>query len=80
MLRWIFRRRLAMVTCELDVNPAGGYDVCVVPHWDVSSSAVERFDAPASALQRHAELARCLREAGWMVTRRLTGDPVGAAA
>ena len=69
MLRWIFTRNDAALTCELDANAAGGYDVCVVPHWDVSSAAIERFDAAAAALQRHAELARYLLDTGWRHAR-----------
>jgi hypothetical protein len=40
--------------------------VCVLPHWNLSDSMVERFNAPASALRRHAEIASQLREAGWV--------------
>ena len=80
MLRWIFTRKCAALTCEIDANATGGYDVCVVPHWDVSSAAIERFDGATSALQRHAELARCLREAGWQLAKRMTADRVRAAA
>jgi len=80
MLRWIFRRKCASLTCEINANTTGGYDVCVVPHWDVSLAAIERFDGVTSALQRHAELAQCLREAGWQLSRRMTADRFGVAA
>ena len=79
MLRWIFTRNGAVVTCELDTNPAGGYEVCVVPHWNVASAAIERFDAAVTALERHAELARYLRDTGWHLARRGTGRQLRAA-
>jgi hypothetical protein len=79
MLQWIFTRNGAALTCELDTNPAGGYEVCVVPHWNVASAAIERFDAPVTALERHAELARCLRDTGWRLARRGTGRQLHTA-
>ena len=46
-----------MLTCEISINGSQSYDVCVVPHWDVSSSVVEAYNRPAAALGRHAEIA-----------------------
>jgi hypothetical protein len=43
MLQWVFTRNGAVLTCELDAN-GGSYEVCVVPHWNVSSATIERFD------------------------------------
>ena len=53
------------LTCEVRVSGKQPYDVCVVPHWDVSSSVIETFQRPAGALRRHAELASYLRQEGW---------------
>ena len=78
MLQWIFTRSGAALTCELDAT-AGGYEVCVVPHWNVASAAIERFDAAVTALERHAELARYLRDTGWHLARRGTGRQLRAA-
>ena len=67
ILRWVFHRGPDALTCA--VETAGGrssYDVCILPHWDLSLATVEHFDAPASALRRHAEIASRLRLAGWM--------------
>ena len=67
ILRWVFHRGPNALTCA--VEAAGGrssYDVCILPHWDLSLATVEHFDAPASALRRHAEIASRLRLAGWM--------------
>jgi hypothetical protein len=66
MLRWVFRRNTQMLTCEVDAA-SRRWDVCLVPHWDVGGSVVERFETPLSALERHAEIARQLRAAGWAV-------------
>ena len=70
ILRWTFQRNAATLTCEIDVAADHGFEVCVVPHWDVKSSVIERFDAPMIALERHANIALQLREAGWAVTDR----------
>jgi hypothetical protein len=83
MLRWTFTRNHDALTCELDANAPGNYEVSVVPHWNVSATAVERFDGAASAFERHAELARYLRETGWHIAWRGTRPldrPSGRAA
>ncbi len=55
-----------MLTCEVDMRRnQRSYEVCVVPHWNVSSSIIETYDTPVGALRRHAQVARSLREAGW---------------
>src|SRR5688572_31418310 len=67
ILRWVFHRGPDALTCAVE---AGGrrssYEVCVLPHWNLSEASVEQFDAPASALRRHAEIASRLRKAGWI--------------
>jgi len=71
VVRWIFARGNDALTCEVDPRSEGaGYDVCVVPHWDVRAAVVERANTTLAALRRHAEIARALREAGWSVARR----------
>ena len=71
VVRWVFYRGSDALTCEVDARQTGeGYDICVVPHWDVASAVVEPVDSTVSALRRHAEIARALRGAGWSVARR----------
>lgn len=67
ILRWVFHRGPDTLTCavESDVN-GSSYDVCVLPHWNLSGATVEHFEVPASALRRHAEIASRLRHAGWL--------------
>jgi hypothetical protein len=65
MLRWLFERRDSALTAEVDLTPSGTYELRVVPHWDVSRAVVEPFGGPVDALQRHAEIAKQLREVGW---------------
>jgi hypothetical protein len=67
MVRWVFQRENETLTCEIDVTASNRYDVCVVPHWNVGASVIEQFDAPLSALWRHADIARRLRDTGWTV-------------
>src|SRR3990167_5941273 len=64
-LRWVFHRDEDAITCEIDTAGERAFDVCIVPHWDVSASSIERFDTVHRAFERHAELACRLREAGW---------------
>jgi hypothetical protein len=67
MLRWVFQRGPEVLTCAVEKRgERSSFDVCVLPHWNLSHATIERFDAPASALRRHAEIASRLREAGWI--------------
>ena len=68
------------ITCHLDIRGARSYEVCVVPHWDPSSAVIERYDAATPALLRHAEVARLLREDGWMVIDLVATDSIQTAA
>ena len=70
MLRWVFQRENALLTCEIEATSANRYDVLVVPHWNVGAAVIEEFDAPLSALWRHADIARRLRDTGWTVVDR----------
>jgi hypothetical protein len=79
-LRWVFVRRGRMVTCEIRVNWGQTYDVCVVPHWDIASSAIEAYERPGDALRRHAEIAWHLHESGWSRLSELSdGHRIAAA-
>jgi hypothetical protein len=80
VLRWVFRRNHAAITCEIDAAGDHAFDVCVIPHWNVSASTIERFDAVYRAFERHAELARRLGDAGWVHTPEMTHRPRAAAA
>jgi len=78
VLRWIFLRGTKTLTCEVRVSGKQPYDVCVVPHWDVSSSVIETFRRPVGALRRHAELASYFRQEGWSLIRE-SAPTTGAA-
>jgi hypothetical protein len=79
MLRWVLQRDTKAITCQLDARNRS-YEVCVLPHWDPSAAIIERFDAPTPARFRHAEVARRLRENGWMVIDYVVADTNHAAA
>ena len=70
LLRWTFRRKTATLTCEVDAADRG-FNVSIVPHWDLGAAVTEHYDAPMSALERHADIALRLRDAGWAVTDRV---------
>lgn len=80
MLRWVFQRNHEAITCEIDASGDRAYDVCIVPHWNVSAAVVERFDAAYGAFERHAEVARHLRDAGWVRATSRVFPPNAAAA
>jgi hypothetical protein len=80
MLHWVLQRDTNAITCQLDARSNRSYEVCVLPHWDPSAAVIERFAAPTPALMRHAEVARRLRENGWMVIDRVAADSLHAAA
>lgn len=79
VLRWVFTQNDRAITCEVDAR-GSAFDVCVVPHWNVSGTIVERYGAVHTACQRHAEVARELRDAGWVRARRQPTPPLKAAA
>ena len=67
ILRWVFHRGSDTLTCAVEASGRrSSYDVCILPHWNLSEATVEHFDAPASALRRHAEIALRLRQGGWI--------------
>ena len=84
LLRWVFGRNAEEITCEIDFTEGegcDGYDVCVVPHWAVASTAIEHFDSPVQALERHAELAIALQAQGWTMLGSVTQvDPAQTVA
>jgi hypothetical protein len=79
LLPWIFLRGTKAVTCEIRVDGPAAYDVCVLAHWDLSSATIERYDRPASAFYRHAEIAEAFREAGWTLIRNGSAHTSAAA-
>jgi hypothetical protein len=70
-LRWTFQRDGSAITCEIKVGGAGrSAAVHVVPDWDSSLAHVEPAVSTVAAMQRHAEIAQVLRDAGWWLTSR----------
>jgi hypothetical protein len=53
----------------VNANDAGAFDVCIMPHWNLSSSIVEPCASAASAFGRHAEISQGLRRKGWVVVQ-----------
>ena len=65
LLRWVFRQGGRTLTCGLIANDTGGYDVSVMPHWNIDASTIESFDEAGPAFGRHAQIAMDLRGSGW---------------
>jgi hypothetical protein len=80
ILRWVFHHGSDALTCAIEsTGEHASYDVCILPHWNLSVATVEHFDAATSALQRHADIASRLRQAGW-VAEYGTSQSIGTAA
>ena len=67
LLRWLFHLGHHTLTCAVNANGRGSYDVCLMPHWNLSTSVVEPFHNAAAAFERHAEISLGLRAKGWTV-------------
>ena len=80
MRRWILEEDATAITCQLDARGNRCYEVCVLPHWDPSSAIIERFDTPAPALLRQADVSRRLRANGWIVIDHVSTDHVQPVA
>lgn len=65
LLRWVFKQGQRTLTCGLLANDDGGYDVCVMPHWNIEESTIEAFEDAGEAFGRHAQIAMTLRGNGW---------------
>ena len=65
VLQSVLHRGDRTLSCDVIARGRRSYDVCVVPHWDVSSSVIETFSAGTKAVRRHAELSWLFRQAGW---------------
>jgi hypothetical protein len=66
VLRWVFHREGHALTCAVEATPDQSFELCVLPHWNLSMGTVEEFMTAASALHRHAEVATQLRNSGWV--------------
>jgi hypothetical protein len=71
VLRWVFHRGGHALTCAVEATAdQSSYDVCVLPHWNLSIGTVEQFMTATSAMRRHAEVAAQLRQSGWVAEYR----------
>ena len=67
VLRWTFLRGNQLLTCQIHRQPHGRFRLSLIPFGAKGASAVENFASIFTALQRHADLAAGLRQAGWDV-------------
>jgi len=66
LLRWVFQREDRLLTCQLErEGQQASYTLSLVPHWDVTDTVSETFDAGVNAFRRHAAVADQLRTHGW---------------
>lgn len=80
LVEWILQREAKSITCQLEARAHHSYELCILPHWNPSAAVIEHFDASLPAMMRHAQLARDLREAGWIVIDHVAAARVHAAA
>jgi hypothetical protein len=67
VVRWTFLRGNELLTCQIHRLSRGRFRLSLIPFTAKGPSAVEHFASIFTALQRHAELAASLRQAGWVV-------------
>jgi len=80
LLRWVFQQNRRAMTCAVDVADDGSsFDVSLVPHWNLSDTAIESFKTAASAFARHAEISMKLRQGGWVVASHVPYATTAAA-
>ena len=80
LVEWILQREAKSITCQLDARGDHSYELYILPHWNPSAAVIEHFDASLPAMMRHAQLARDLREAGWMVIDHVAAARIHAGA
>jgi hypothetical protein len=68
LLRWVLQRGSEALTCEVDAHGHGSFDLQVMLGGSQSPALTEHFNSPVAAVERHAEVATLLRDAGWVVT------------
>jgi hypothetical protein len=72
VLRWVLASGSAAIACEIDANADRSFDLRIVPFSAPGSGFVEHFQTATAVLERHAHIARNLRDAGWRTTDRMT--------
>ena len=68
LVRWELARGSERVICRIDRDLTRGmFSVIVQPYRSLQRASIERFNAAAAALRRHATVAAGLRDQGWQV-------------
>lgn len=68
IVEWMLERNRRHLVCTVtQLAPADSYEVAMQPLWETASAVAERFRDRLTALQRHAAIARGLRDQGWVV-------------
>lgn len=68
LVRWEMARGSERVICRIDRDTTRGmFSVIVEPYRSLQRASIERFNAAAAALRRHAMVAAGLRDQGWSV-------------
>lgn len=66
LVRWELARGSERVICRIERDVTRGmFSVIVEPYKSLQRASVERFNAAAGALRRHAMVAAGLRDQGW---------------
>jgi hypothetical protein len=78
VVRWVLTRGAARLTCEVDLT-GGRFQLSVTPSVPGTRPILERFAGACAAMERHAEIASHLRDAGWRVAARSAAAAAVAA-
>lgn len=80
LLRWVLQRGSDALTCEVDAHGRRSFDLQVMLGGARSPALTEHFDSPVAAVERHAQVATLLRDAGWVVTTHTPGSSAPSTA
>ena len=66
LLQWTFHHAGRFITCQL-THDGPTFQLSLFTHSSTRESYVASYTSGIEAMQRHAEIARALRAAGWVV-------------
>jgi hypothetical protein len=77
LLQWTFHRAGRFVTCQL-THDGPAYRLSLFTHSSRSATYVASYTSGIAAMQRHAEIAKALRNSGWTLASYTTDAVVAA--
>jgi hypothetical protein len=77
LLQWTFHHAGRFITCQL-THDGPTFQLSLFTHSSTSESYVASYTSGIEAMQRHAEIAKALRNSGWTMASYTTDAGVAA--